>query len=374
MTAAAAPPARGIQVVSFLHRQLIPLCAFALCWWHAFFSGGAPSAPAPPPQPAKAPALSQGPPLPYCTSLPDLFSGAWEVQRAAAGALRLGRWLPSPPHGGCAGAPDAALVSLAPLRGGKQVALVGDSISRFLFIDLAMALFDCGGALAWDGARCLPGDIAPPLPPPCAALQEFACRGKRHESLSLAAGGAALHFVWAPFAETLHRELRALLASPHIDAAAVSLGFWDVAVKTEGAGVGAHHHCAWCATFLREEMQRAAAEGNPLAQRLVFWQPPRAEPRGGNLARLPADAMALVDGCSRAAFGRAFVNTSGILGHAPGVLEELAAWEAADPRSGGALLTADGFHPTQRVRCALLNALLLHFYGAWGVGAAAARG
>jgi hypothetical protein len=347
--------AGGLPARHLSARALLPLLAAALlCFFALLRSSGGPA----PALGAAAPlAAFAAPQLPFCTALGDLFSGAWETLRPSPnGALQLGRWQPAPPpRGGCAGAPPSPL-GLAPLRRGRQLVLVGDSVTRYLFLDIAMELFRCH-LLAWDGARCLPGEVLA-LSPACAALQEFACRGKRHESLTLAEeGGATLRFVWAPYAEQLHLELRALLASPRVDGVAVSLGFWDA----EGGEKGLAHHCAWMLGFIQGELQRARAG------RAVFWAPPATEPRGGNHKRIPAPVMEAANGCSRDAFGAAaFANTSALMGLPPGVFSELLAPEGADPRLGGALLTEDGYHPVLKVRAVLRSALLLHFYAAWG--------
>ena len=346
--------AGGLPTQRLSARALLPLLAAALLCFallRAASSGG----PAPALGAAAPLAAFAAPQLPFCAALGDLFSGAWETSRRPNGALQLGRWQPAPPRGGCAGAPPSPL-GLAPLRRGRQLALVGDSVTRYLFLDIAMELYRC--ALGWDGARCLPGGALQPLSPACAALQEFACRGKRHESLTLAEeGGATLRFVWAPYAEQLHLELRALLANPRVDGVAVSNGFWDV----EGGEKGLGHHCAWMMGFIQGELRRARAG------RAVFWAPPATEPRGGNHKRIPGAAMEVANGCSRDAFGAAtFANTSALMGHPPGVFAELLASEGADPRLGGALLTEDGYHPVAKVRAVLRSALLLHFYAAWG--------
>jgi hypothetical protein len=98
---------------------------------------------------------------------------------------------------------------------------------------------------------------------------------------------------------------------------------------------------------------------------VLFLLPP--EPRGGNSKRIPREDMELVDGCSKFAFGKMFVNTSDLLSLPRQTFNELMEWEARDPLGGGTLLTMEGFHPSRRVRTVLLNALLLYFYALWGV-------
>jgi hypothetical protein len=296
----------------------------------------------------------------YCTDVKLLFSGAWEIRRSFGG-LQLGPWRPSQQE--CAGAPNA-LLPLTPLQG-RRVALVGDSVSRFVFLDLAVALFSCGG-LAWDGAAC--GGAPAAASAVCAALLVFACTGRKHESLSLSDGRTTLDFVWAPFAEQLHHgAFKALLADPP-HALLVSLGFWDVSVKSMGADKSVAHHCAWM-SHAKELVRDAVAVTPKLARALRFWQPPGTEPRGGNDKRIPWAAMEVVDGCSADGFGALFVNTSALLRVPASVFAELASWAAADPL-GGALLTAEGFHPRREARAVLLNGFLLHFTAVWGGGRA----
>jgi len=173
------------------------------------------------------------------------------------------------------------IVSLAPLRSGKRLALVGDSVTRYMFVDLAVELFSCD--IGWDGATCGGSRGASAGGSACSSLESFVCQGKRHESLTLTHGRTTLLFVWAPFAEQLqHAAFRGLLSDPSVDGIALSLGFWDVA-KDVGGGSSVAHHCAWMHTtaFLSE----AKAANLRLEEALLFWQPPAT---GAIFAESPA--------------------------------------------------------------------------------------
>jgi hypothetical protein len=349
---------------------LLMLCAFLATLLRYAIVGEAAYTAVEPPTPLTAFVGPPHTPGVYCADLPSLFSGSWAVQRAGT-ALRLGAWQPAAGLP-CAGAPSGSLLPLAPLRRGRRLSLAGDSVTRYCFIDVAMELFHCGAALRWDGVAChgSGGGGGGGASAACAALAAFACTGKKHESVLISDANASLHFVWVPWAEDLHKEeFKKFLENPP-DALVVSLGFWDVAVKSEGQDKSVAHHCAWM-SMARDLLANARSAAPRLKASLLFWQPPATEPIGGNDQRIPQADMGVVDGCSKIGFGDAFVNTTVMLSVPQGARGELQRWAAADPVGGGALLTVDGFHPRREVRTVLLNALLLHFYGQWGEGTAA---
>ena len=334
---------------------------------------GRPSAAAASAALAAAPPLL--PPSAPCTDLQALLEGSWGVRLSRGAPPQLLAWQP-PPAPACLGAlPGPALLPLAALRG-RALALVGDSVSRYLFVDLAVELCECEDALGWDGVACAAGGGGGGGggggSPACSALHSFACAGKRHEDLLLSdpASRTTLHLVWATTAEGLTRgSFPGVLAGAY-DGIAVSVGLWDVAIKSEGEAYSLQHHCAWMHSHVQAALAQALARAPALAQRLVFWQPPFTEPLNGNHLRIPRSELEVANGCTAAGLagaGLALANTSALLGAPPAAFEELLAAEAADPAQG-ALLTHDGYHPLRRVRAVLLNALLQYFFGVWEAG------
>ena len=240
--------------------------------------------------------------------------------------------------------------SLRSLCTGRKVALVGDSVSRYLAIDLAVALFDC--SLGWNGASC-EGAASASASPVCSQLHSYACHEKKHESLHLeGSGGTTLTFVWVTVAEALtHDSFRSLLADATWDAILVSLGMWDVAVKTEGS-LSVAHHCGWMHSHVKEVLESALGAHQGLQHRLRFWQPPFTEPANNNHVRIPHSDMATVNECSRHAFpGSMYTNTTAMLSAPAEAFSALLSARAA-------LLTMEGYHPTMQVRAVLLQALL----------------
>lgn len=312
-------------------------------------------------------------PAEFCRDLPSLLAGRWRVAAGTASAPpSLLAWEPA--LGGCQGAPSGALVPLAALRG-RKLALVGDSVTRYMMVDLASELFACAW-LGWDGAFCSPA-AAPPASgasPACALLHAFACTGNKHADLLLTDGETTLSFVWVTTAEDLtHGSFRGVLGDAAVDATAVSLGFWDVAIKTEGAGKSVAHHCAWMLSHVQAMLADALAGRPPgwpglQPSRVIFWQPPFTEPLNKNHERIPRGDLEVVNGCTASALtplGLELINTSDVLDLPPSTFAELLRWEARDPQMG-ALLTMEGYHPRREVRRVLLNALLLYLSQAWG--------
>jgi hypothetical protein len=326
--------------------------------------------------------------LPPCTDLQALLEGSWGVRLAPGAPPQLLAWQ-RPPAAACQGAlPGPGLLPLAGLRG-RALALVGDSVSRYLCVDLAVELFGCRGLLGWDGVACADsagaGAGAGGASPACAALHAYACAGKRHEDLLLSdpATRTTLHLVWVTTAEGLTRGTPAgVLQGGRYDGIAVSVGLWDVAVKTEGGAYSLQHHCAWMHSHVQAALAAALAAAPQLAQRLVFWAPPFTEPRNQNHVRIPRSELEVANDCTAAGLagaGLALANTSALLGAPAAAFEAL----LREPE-GGVLLTQDGYHPHRRVRAVLLNGLLQYFYGVWeaeeaggqrrGTAAAAAAG
>ena len=338
---------------------------YCLCFFCGSSSRRAPTLEAPA-------AAGEEAPADFCRDLPSLLAGRWRVAAGTATAPpSLLAWESAP--GGCQGAPSGALVPLAPLRG-RKLALVGDSVTRYMMVDLATELFDCAW-LGWDGAFCSP-TAAPPASgasPACALLHAFACTGNKHADLLLTDGETTLSFVWVTTAEDLtHGSFRGVLGDPAVDGTAVSLGFWDVAIKTEGAAKSVAHHCAWMLSHVQAMLADALAGRPPgwpglLPSRVIFWQPPFTEPLNKNHERIPRGDLEVVNGCTASALtplGLALANTSDLLDLPPSIFEELLFWEAREPKLG-ALLTMEGYHPRREVRRVLLNALLLYFSQAW---------
>ena len=318
--------------------------------------------------PPAAPAAALAPAplllLPPCTALQALLEGSWGVRLAPGAPPQLLAWQP-PPAAACQGAlPGPGLLPLAGLRG-RALALVGDSVTRYLAVDLAVELFGCH-AMGWDGVACAGSAGASAASPACAALHAYACAGKRHEDLLLSdpATRTALHLVWATTAEGLTRGTPAgVLQGGRYDGIAVSVGLWDVAVKTEGEAYSLQHHCAWMHSHVQAALAAALAAAPQLAQRLVFWAPPFTEPRSQNHVRIPRGELEVANGCTAAGLagaGLALANTSALLGAPAAAFEAL----LREPE-GGVLLTQDGYHPHRRVRAVLLNGLLQYFYGVW---------
>ena len=294
------------------------------------------------------------------SDLERLLAGRWRITQSGSAPPQLGVFESECP------APAAAPAPAAFWRG-RRLALVGDSVTRGLAIDLAVGVFECAW-LAWDGAA-RPTSANSPAPASvsatCAQLHAYACTGNKHEDLLLNGPGVgALHFAWAPFAEDLSRGTpAALLRDAGYEAILVSLGFWDVAVKTEGADKSVAHHCAWMASGVALDATLHAS--NPrLRDRFIFWQPPYTEPRGGNDARIPHNDLDVVNGCSRdacAAAGLLYANTSQLLRAPAGAFAELQQWAAQDVARHGSLLTIEGYHPTMIVRSELLGILTRYF-------------
>lgn len=278
---------------------------------------------------------------------------------------------------------------------GRKILMIGDSQTRFMMHDVAVAMFHCKGLVWVDPWRCewvLPGGSAataaagtpPPTQGPCSDLFQYSCAKRHHSDLHLsdAATGNTLEFVWTVSAEELSRgKAKERLMDPQYHAALVNVGLWDVEVKIGKEGQSAAavssssplslpHHCSWITSIVPETLGAAKAANPGLASKFVWWTPPFGEPYRGNNARFPKDVLGVMNECSRVGVvdrsGLHFFNASKLFSLPSRVMDILTARSAGagaekDKEGEGKLLSMDGYHPSGAARRVFLDHLFNHF-------------
>jgi hypothetical protein len=275
----------------------------------------------------------------------------------------------------------------------RRIAIVGDSVSRFLMFDLAATMFscpplvDCNPTICKSGVPDGIGREADSLREPCASLYRYTYVTRLHENLYLTDPklNASLDLYWISYAEEFlrHGWVKPLFLNPKYDAFVISVGLWDVGVKPRpGLDVtpSVAHHCAWIVSHVKDMFINTLLPGNPALKRnVVYWTTSYSEPyRNPNsptteYERFPHDHLDTVNRCSRMTFkgalGMGFFNASNAVRAPPALLEGmLRAGNATSPsgRDGSRLLTLDGYHPNRRTRAALLDELMNYYVAMWG--------
>jgi len=297
-----------------------------------------------------------GAPLPPCADL--LEGGAWALSPGAPPAQ--GAFAPLPP---CARrAWDVR---------GRAVAVVGDSVSRYMLFDAAWRALDCPPL-----APAPRGEAFPALPtgagmaPECVEAWEFMFR-RAHGDLLLRAerANATLAFFWLQSYDALPARAPAVWGgAARFDAVLLAAGLWDVGIS----GGGGARACA--AAAAAAPALRALAPRDRRA--LVVWTTPYAEPvwndDAGMLetARFPAGELDAANACARAAApaGARFFNATALV-RAPAAALARVAPPRARARlplpAPGALLTLDGYHPNNVTRAAIWAVFEDHFARLW---------
>jgi hypothetical protein len=314
-------------------------------------------------------------PLPPCPPFPAFqVEGHWEVDLGEHPGQVAPRLLGFDSGGVCSVPPFEPWVQ----GKGRRILMVGDSQSRFMMHDVAVAMFACKGLVWVDPWKCEwvhPG-LPPPTQGPCADLFHYSCAKRHHSDLHLTdpSSGATLEFVWTVSAEELSRgKARERLMDPQYHAALVNVGLWDVEVKAgktgeEGAAAASPlslaHHCSWVTSIVPETLGAAKAANPGLAHSFVWWTPPYGEPHRGNSARFPMGALGVMNECSRVGVvdrsGLHFFNASKLFSLPSRVTDILTARSAA-AEGEGKLLSMDGYHPSVQVRKVFLDHLFNHF-------------
>jgi len=284
----------------------------------------------------------------------------------------------------------------------RRIAIIGDSVSRFLMFDLAAHMFRCPPLVDCNPKICnsgIPDKISKDvgsLREPCASLYQYTYVTRLHENLYLRdpSLNASLDLYWISYAEEFlrHGWVRPLFVNPAYDAFIMSLGLWDVGVKPKpGLDVipSVAHHCAWIVSHVKDLFLNTLFLANPsLKRNILFWTTSYSEPyRNPNsptteYERFPHDNLDTVNRCSRMAFkealGTPFFNTTSILKAPPPVLARLLSAEWGDNRTKSATtvsasgedaskcLTLDGYHPHRATREALINEMMNHYVSLWG--------
>lgn len=272
----------------------------------------------------------------------------------------------------------------------RRIAIIGDSVSRFVMFDLAAEMFRCPALVDCNPRVCnsgIPDSISKDvgsLREPCASLYQYTYVKRLHENLYLRDPvlNASLDLYWISYAEEFlrHGWVKPLFVNPAYDAFIVSLGLWDVGVKPKpGLDVtpSVAHHCAWIVSHVKDLFLNTLFLANPsLKRNFLFWTTTYSEPyRNPNAPtteyeRFPHDQLDTVNRCSRMAFkdalGTPFFNTSSLLRSPPRVLSRLVAAEKSNDTDGARLLTLDGYHPHRITRAALISEIMNHYVSMWG--------
>ena len=333
-------------------------------------------------------------PLPYCAPLAS--GGRWELGPAGGPPVQ-GAWL----------TPGCALRPWGPddLRN-RRIAIVGDSVSRFLMFDIASAAFGCPPLVDCNPRKCSSGvpegaaRVAATLREPCASLYRYTYITRLHENLYLhdALRNASVDLYWITYAEDFmrHAWVKPLFAQRSYDAFIVSVGLWDVGAKPKPEDhvvPSVAHHCAWSVSHVQDMFYNTLLLANPsLKDTLLFWTTAYAEPfrntgmKQTEIERFPHDQLDTVNRCSRMAWrdhlGMAFFNATPLLRAPAPVIELLREYEATNNTAVGAgkLLTLDGYHPNRATREAVIGEMMNHFLELWprigrgGSGGGAAGG
>ena len=332
--------------------------------------------------------------LPFCTPLES--GGHWRIAPGSAA---------SPPAQEAWVTPGCALRAWSKdnLRN-RRIAIVGDSVSRFLMFDLAATMFRCPPLVDCNPTTCnsgVPEGVtrdADSLREPCASLYQYTYVTRLHENLYLTDPklNASLDLYWISYAEEFlrHGWVKPLFVNPAYDAFIVSVGLWDVGVKPKpGLDVtpSVAHHCAWMVSHVKDMFLNALFPANPSLQRnVLYWTTSYSEPyRNPNsptteYERFPHDQLDTVNRCSRMTFrdalGTAFFNASAtVRAPAPLLAGMLRASNASTPAAAAAaglkdasrLLTLDGYHPNRLTRAALLDEIMNYYVSLWGPAAPA---
>jgi hypothetical protein len=273
----------------------------------------------------------------------------------------------------------------------RRIAIVGDSVSRFLMFDIASAAFGCPPLVDCNPRKCSSGvpegaaKVASTLREPCASLYRYTYVTRLHENLYLrdALRNASVDLYWITYAEDFmrHAWVKPLFLQRSYDAFIVSVGLWDVGAKPkpeESVVPSVAHHCAWTVSHVQDMFFNTLLLANPsLKDTLLYWTTAYAEPfrntgaKQTEIERFPHEQLDTVNRCSRMAWrdhlGFAFFNATPLL-RAPGpVIEQLRAFEAANDTAAGAgkLLTLDGYHPNRATRAAVIDEMMNHFLEVW---------
>jgi hypothetical protein len=273
----------------------------------------------------------------------------------------------------------------------RRVAIVGDSVSRFLMFDIASAAFGCPPLVDCNPRKCSSGipegaaKVASTLREPCASLYRYTYVTRLHENLYLrdALRNASVDLYWITYAEDFmrHAWVKPLFAQRSYDAFIVSVGLWDVGAKPkpeESVVPSVAHHCAWSVSHVQDMFYNSLLLANPtLRDTLLFWTTAYAEPfrntgaKQTEIERFPHDQLDTVNRCSRMAWkdhlGFAFFNATPLLRAPAPVIELLRTYEATNNTAVGAgkLLTLDGYHPNRATRAAVVDEMMNHFKEMW---------
>jgi hypothetical protein len=261
---------------------------------------------------------------------------------------------------------------------GKSIVVVGDSVSRYLYFDLAWELHNCP---PWQSnywhVPALAPDAPPSLSPQCTELMEFISKKSRGDLLQyLPRRNITLQFVWVQsymeFSWNKWQE-RLFGGGPtalHYDALLMSAGLWDVD-QLAGGSASLARHCTSISVvvdfFLRTFLPQDRS--GTLQNRILVWGAPFSEPfvhplTGHSLVeRFPPASVEEANQCVSIALestrSMRFLNTSSLLKVPSDVYRVLEAQSGGTtPGSDGRMLTLDGYHPSRRVRALLLDELL----------------
>lgn len=308
--------------------------------------------------------LSLAASLPLCPVL--LESGAWTF--SATSPPEQGAWVPS--CGACA-------TREWDLRD-RAIALVGDSVSRYMFSDLGWRTFGCpplDPPVATEQVGALPNNVD--VPAMCTVLYEFIHqRMKSNLVLFDEARNTTFAFFWLEAFSKLREDVAPLLWGQdtlHFDSVFINAGLWDVR---------AHRNACVAMSDVADILRGLEPRDKAV---VIAWTTVFSEPVFDNVDfildtdRFPAAATEAANACMLQTFRAAGVTTFDVSAIVRAPRDVLA--RMPDPHSrpylplppAGALLTRDGFHPNERTRAALWGIFENAVAARWEAGAAPKR-